>query len=80
MNLARGTSKTDMVPSIEPQEICLPSGLHATERVNFLLPLFSDGFRPSGRGTSSVAIGFHSAVSHSFTDALPPPAAASVVP
>lgn len=79
-NLARGTSKTEIVPSIDPQARCFPSGLHATERTNFLFPLLSPGFNPSGRGMDKEAISFHSAVSHSLTDALPPPATARVVP
>lgn len=70
----------EMVPSMAPQAICLPSGLQATERANFLLRLLSDGLKPSGRGTSREVINFHSAVSQSFTEALLPPAAASVVP
>ena len=79
-NLARATSKTEMVPSIEPQASRLPSRLQATDRTNFLLPLLSEGLGPSGRGIGRVATGDHVAVSQSLIDALPPPATARVDP
>lgn len=79
-NLARCTSKTEMEPSMDPHASCLPLGLHATDKTNFLLFPLSEGLEPSGRGIDKVAISFHSAVSHSLTDALLPPATARVVP
>jgi len=69
-----------MVPSIEPQASRFPSGLHAMDRTNFLLPLLSVGFCPSGRGIDRVATSSHEEVSQSLTDALPPPATARIAP
>ena len=69
-----------MVPSIEPQASRLPSGLHATERTNFLLPALSVGLELSGRGMVRVSISFHVAVSQSLIDALLPPATARMEP
>lgn len=79
-NLARLTSKTLIVPSIDPQARRLPSGLHATDKTNFLLELLSVGFELSGRGIDRVATSSHEDVSQSFTDALLPPATARMVP
>jgi len=79
-NLARATSKTEIVPSMEPHATRFPSGLHATDSTNFLLLFLSVGLGPSWRGIDRVAINFHFSVSQSWTDALPPPATARVVP
>jgi hypothetical protein len=79
-NLARATSKTEIVPSMEPQATRFPSGLHATDSTNFLLLFLSVGLGPSWRGIDRVSINFHFSVSQSWTDALPPPATARVVP
>lgn len=65
---------------MDPQAKRLPSGLHATDRTNLPLPLLSEGLDPSGRGTDKVAMSCHVAVSHSLTEALPPPATARTVP
>jgi hypothetical protein len=69
-----------MVPSIEPQAIRFPSGLHATDRTNFLLPLLSLGLGPSTRGIDKVATISQVEVSQRLTDALPPPATARMEP
>lgn len=68
-NLPRATSKTEIVPSIEPQASLLPSGLQATESTNLWLPHLSDRLDPSGCGNTSVVISSHVAVSHNLIDA-----------
>jgi len=64
---------------MDPQAKSFPSGLQATERTNLPLPVLS-GRAPSGRGMARLVIGCHFSVSQSFTDPLPPPAAARALP